>query len=31
MSGFHPRNVGYAVRRQVADIGHGARLFSGCS
>ena len=27
MSGFHPRNVGYAVRRQVADIGHGARLF----
>ena len=27
MSGFHPRNVGHAVRRQVADIGHGARLF----
>jgi len=27
MSGFDPGKLGYAVRRQVADIGHGARLF----
>ncbi len=27
MSGFNPGNIGYAVRRQIADIGHAARLF----
>jgi phospholipid/cholesterol/gamma-HCH transport system permease protein len=26
MSGFSPGNIGYAVRRQIADIGHAARL-----
>ncbi len=27
MSGFHPKNVGFAARRQIAEIGHGAHLF----
>ena len=27
MSWFRPSDLGFAVRRQVADLGHGARLF----
>ena len=27
MSWYKPSDVGYSVRRQLADMGHGARLF----
>jgi len=27
MSWFHPADLGYATRRKLADLGHGARLF----
>ena len=28
MTWYHPSNIGFSVRRQLADVGHGARLFT---
>ena len=28
MSWYKPSDIGFALRRQLADIGHGARLFA---